>query len=80
MSQCLGRLCRERSTELKPPKMADIEKLDDFSHWLADTIQQAVSKENAGFVQVVRASDGLEISNGTHQFVVALKIGGGNGS
>lgn len=58
---------------MKPPKMADIEELDDFSHWLADTIQQAVSKENAGFVQVVRALGGLEISNGKRRYIVAIE-------
>lgn len=38
----------------KPPKLTAIEELDDFSHWLADTIQEKASKENAGFVQIVR--------------------------
>lgn len=61
---------------MKPPKMADIEKLDDFSHWLADTIQQAVSKENAGFVQVVRVAGGtshsIEVTTSTNKFVVDL--------
>lgn len=60
----------------KPPKLAVIENLDEFSHWLADTIQQQVSKENAGFVQVVRvvggSSHSIEVTTSTHKFVADL--------
>lgn len=43
----------------KAPKLANIEKLDDFSHWLADTVQRQVSGENAGFVQIERGRPAL---------------------
>lgn len=36
------------------PKLAEVSTLDEFSHWLAETIQEKASKENAGFIQIVR--------------------------
>jgi len=47
------------------PKLAEIDSTDEFSHWLAETIQEKVAKENAGFVQIERSS-----VNASHEIAV----------
>lgn len=41
---------------MKAPKLANCSNLDEFSHAIADALQEKASKENAGFIQIVRGT------------------------